>query len=155
MHRKEKQITDRREIDAVITGCDVMHLAMARGNEPYVVPLNFGYDGRWIYLHTASRGRKIDFFEANPNVCFAFERQVRIIPHDTRPCKWSCAFESVIGNGTISELPDAEDKSCGLRQIMRQYSTKEWTFDPAVVDKTRIWRIEIQTLAGKRSQASA
>jgi nitroimidazol reductase NimA-like FMN-containing flavoprotein (pyridoxamine 5'-phosphate oxidase superfamily) len=152
MHRKEKAITDREEIDAVISDCDVMHLALARDNEPYVVPLNFGYDGRRIYLHTASRGRKIDFFEANPSVCFAFERRVRIIPHDTRPCKWSCAFESVIGNGTISELHDAEAKSHGLRQIMRHYSTEAWTFDPAVVQKTRVWRIEIQTLTGKRSQ---
>lgn len=152
MLRKEKEITDRGEIDAVIAGSDVMHLALARDNEPYVVPLNFGYDGRWIYLHTAKRGLKIDFFDANPNVCFAVERRVRIIPHDTRPCKWSCAFESVIGNGTISELHDTEDKSHGLRQIMRHYSANEWTFDPAVVQKTRVWRIEIQTLTGKRSQ---
>ncbi len=153
MHRKEKQIADRETIDAVITDCDFMHLALARDNEPYIVPLNFGYDRRWLYLHTASRGRKIDFFEANPRVCFAFERQVEIIPHDTRPCKWSCAFESVIGSGTISELTDAQDKSHGLRHIMRHYSTQEWTFDPAVVQKTRVWRIEIQKLTGKRSQA--
>jgi nitroimidazol reductase NimA-like FMN-containing flavoprotein (pyridoxamine 5'-phosphate oxidase superfamily) len=152
MRRKEKEIVDRREIDAVIKGCKFMHLAMARDNEPYVVPLNFGYDGCWIYLHTASRGQKIEFFEANPNVCFAFERKVGIIPHDTRPCKWSCTFESVIGNGTISELLDAEHKSHGFRQIMRQYSTEEWTFDPAVMEKTRIWRIEIQKLTGKRSK---
>ncbi len=150
MLRKEKEITDREEIDAVITDCDVMHLAMARDNEPYVVPLNFGYDGRWLYLHTAGHGRKIDFFESNPGVCFAFERKVRIIPHDSRPCKWSCAFESVVGSGTISEL-HGEDRIHGLRQIMRHYSSKEWTFDPAVVQKTRVWRIEIQKLTGKRS----
>jgi nitroimidazol reductase NimA-like FMN-containing flavoprotein (pyridoxamine 5'-phosphate oxidase superfamily) len=152
MHRKEKQITHRKEIDAIITGCDFMHLALARDNEPYLVPLNFGYDGRWIYLHTAGSGRKIDFFEANPSVCFAFERKVRIIPHEARPCKWSCAFESVIGSGAISELRDVEDKSHGLRQIMRHYSTEEWSFDPAVVQKTRVWRIEIQKLTGKRSR---
>jgi nitroimidazol reductase NimA-like FMN-containing flavoprotein (pyridoxamine 5'-phosphate oxidase superfamily) len=151
MRRKEKEIADRGEIDAVIKGCDFMHLALARENEPYVVPLNFGYDGRNIYLHTASRGRKIDFFEANPSVCFAFERCIRVIPNDTRPCKWSCTFESVIGNGTITELHDSERKSHGLNQIMLQYSSKEWTFDPAVMEKTRVWCIGIRELAGKRS----
>lgn len=75
---------------------------------------------------------------------------------ESRPIvKWLAgyyhALQSVIGNGTISELHAAEDKSYGLRQIMRHYSAEKWTFDPIVVDKTRIWRIEIQALTGKRS----
>ena len=151
MRRNEKEITQRQEIDLVIHDCDVIHLALALHNEPYVVPLNFGYDGRWIYIHTAREGRKIDFIETNPRVCFALERRVRVMPHDTRPCKWSCAFESVIGNGVIAELQDLEQKINGLNQIMKHYSPESWAFDSKAVEATRVWRIEIQQVTGKRS----
>ena len=151
MRRKEKEITQRQEIDAVINDCDVIHLALALNNEPYVVPLNFGYDGRWIYFHTARQGRKIDFFEANPRVCFALERRVRVMPHETRPCKWSCTFESVIGEGIVTERCDLEQKITGLNQVMKHYSSESWTFDAKAVEATRVWRIEIQQVTGKRS----
>ena len=152
MHRQEKEISDRSAIDEIILDCDVVRLALARENIPYLIPLNFGYDGRHLYIHTARRGRKIDFIEANPQVCFEFERRVQVLQNDTRACKWSCAFESVIGSGVIFELRDFEKKIHGLSQIMQHYDRRAWTFDKAVVEKTRIWRIQIQGLCGKRSK---
>jgi hypothetical protein len=151
MKRKEKQIAERDRMDAILMDCDVIHVAFARDNIPYVVPLNFGYDGRFIYLHTAHSGRKIDFIDANPDVCFTAERRVRIMPDDIRACKWTCAFESVIGSGAIAELLGEENKIYGLNHIMRHYDTRQWSFDPKVVAKTRVWRIEIRELSGKRS----
>ena len=44
---------------------------MIDGDEPYVVPMNYGYtleDGELcIYLHGATVGRKIDIMKKNPN----------------------------------------------------------------------------------------
>jgi len=48
-------------IDEIIDKADVLHLAMADGNVPYVVPLSFGYDGCNIYFHCAKEGLKLDF----------------------------------------------------------------------------------------------
>jgi hypothetical protein len=39
-----------------------------------------------------------------------------------------------------------------LNQIMRHYSGREWDIDEAAMATTRVWRISIESLTGKRSQ---
>ena len=151
MRRTDREIKSRAEIDAVLHDALVCHVAMVADGEPYVVPLSFGYDGSSIYLHTAKAGRKIGCFLANNRVCFQVERDVRIEPGEDDACGWTFAFESVIGHGEVSELTGAEGKSHGLNQIMQHYSDKDWTFDSEGVARTRVWRIRIDTVTGKRS----
>jgi len=151
MRRLDKEITSRQEIDAIIRTALVCRIAMADGNEPYVVPVSFGYDGDALFIHTAKSGRKIDFIEANSRVCFELEANVSIQADDRDACHWTFAFESVIGYGTITELVSAEGRALGLNQIMLQYSGREWEIDDAATATTRVWRIEIESLTGKRS----
>ena len=151
MRRRDKEITSRREIDAIIRSALVCRIALADGTEPYVVPVSFGYDGEAIFIHTAKSGRKIEFFEANSRVCFEFEDNVSLQTDDRDACKWSFEFESVIGYGTITELETAEDKSRGLNEIMLHYSGREWDIDEQATATTRVWRIEIESVTGKRS----
>ena len=151
MRRVEKEITDRKQIDEIIRGGLVCRVAMAKGNIPYVVPMSFGYDGTAIYLHTALDGKKIEYFTANPQVCFEFERHVELRRDPRVPCKWSFSFESVIGYGKIAELDDSEEKEYALNQIMRQYSDKAWQFETASVAKVRVWKVTISSITGKRS----
>jgi nitroimidazol reductase NimA-like FMN-containing flavoprotein (pyridoxamine 5'-phosphate oxidase superfamily) len=151
MRRKEKQITERKEIDDIINASPVCRMAMAHGNEPYLVPLSFGYDGNAVYIHTAIQGKKIEIIEANPRVCIEFEHEVEVMKDDDQACKWSFSFQSVIGFGTISELRDPNQKKQGLNHIMRHYTGKAWSFNPKAVEKTRVWKIDIESLHGKRS----
>ena len=151
MRRKDKEIVGRAEIDAIIRGSLVCRLALANGNEPYLVPVSFGYDGAAIYLHTAAAGRKIDFFLANPRVCFEFERNVGIRADPALACKWTMQYESVVGWGTIGEVTDPAEKARALAAIMRQYSGRDWAFDSAAVAKVRTWKIAIAEMTGKRS----
>jgi len=154
MRRHDKLITDPDDLDAIIRASQVCRLALAIDNEPYLVPVNFGYDGQAIYLHTATAGRKIDFFEANPRVCFALEAEHQLLEDEQTACRWTMHFASVIGYGTISELVTAEEKRFGLNQIMHHYSGRnDWSFDDKELPPTRLWRIEIETMSGKRSPA--
>ena len=152
MRRKEKEIIDRKEIDAIIEAAPVCRMAMARDNQPYVVPLSFGYDGSSVYIHTADEGKKIDMIRANPNVCLEFEHQVEVLPDDDLPCKWSFTYQSVIAFGTISELKEPSQKEEGLTHVMRHYSDGELVYNPKAVAKTRVWKIEIDSMKGKRSE---
>ena len=151
MRRKEKEIIDRKEIDAIIEAAPVCRMAMAHDNQPYVVPLSFGYDGSSVYIHTADAGKKIDMIRANPNVCLEFEHQVEVQPDRDLPCKWSFAYQSVIAFGTIRELQDPSQKDAGLSLIMRHYTDREWSYNPKAVAKTRVWKIAIDSMNGKRS----
>ncbi len=151
MRLSEKEIKDRIEIDEVIRGCSVCRVAFAINNEPYIVPLSFGYDGKALYFHTAPEGRKIDCIEVNPRVCFELERGVRLAGDGNDPCSWTFIYESVIGYGTLVELAEPAERIFGLNKIMEQYTRREWEFQPEMLEKTRIWRLDIESVTCKRS----
>jgi len=155
MRRTDREISTRSEIDEVIRDSQVCHLAVAAEGDPYVVPVSFGYDGVAVYFHTASDGKKIDIINSNPRVCVEFERNVRLVTDESDPCRWSFSFESVIGYGAAVELRDQEEKAHGLNQIMLHYSGREWQFDAAMLAGTRVWRVLLESVTGKRSEHKA
>jgi uncharacterized protein len=152
MKRREKEIRSREEIDAVIERSPVCRLAMAVEDEPYVVPLSFGYDGEHVYFHSAGEGRKIDFIERNDRVCFEFESEVEVVEHAENACQWTFFFESVIGYGRVAELVSPEEKERGLGIIMRHYSDRAWSIRAKGLRRTRVWCIAIESLTGKRNR---
>jgi len=153
MRRSDKVITDRQQLDAIIRGSQVCRLALITEGRPYLVPLSFGYDGTVIYFHTAPEGRKISAFLADGEVCFECERNVEVRRgSEDNACQWSMNFESVIGYGTIAELTADADKRHALNQIMRQYSGKDWDFEPPAMAKTRAWKLTISSMTGKTSK---
>jgi len=149
--RKEKEIHDKEEIKDIIRGSEVCRLGFAVDNDPYIVPVSFGFDGEAIFFHTGSTGKKIDCIRKNNSVCFELEREVKVLPDEKSPCKWSFSFESVIGYGRIHELLEDAAKTCAMNHVMKQYSGREWTFNEKTLIKTRVWKIEIDRLTGRKS----
>ncbi|MGB5749144.1 MAG: pyridoxamine 5'-phosphate oxidase family protein [Desulfobacterales bacterium] len=152
MRKSEREIASREEIDAIIRGSDVCRLAFAVADEPYIVPVSFGYDGDRLYFHTAGTGRKIDCIAANNRVCFEVERNVQLVKDDEKPCRWSFSYESVIGFGEVCELQSPEAKARGLNHIMEHYSGRAWEFDSAAMKTTRVWQVSISSVTGKRAE---
>jgi len=155
MRKKEREITDRAEIDAILSKTRVLRVAFAVDNEAYVVPLSHAYDAETgvLHFHTAVEGRKIDCIEANPRVCFEVEGPSQVKEGDERGCAWGLLYESVIGYGTIREIVEPEAKEAALLRIMRQQSGRDdtWTFAPKVAAVTRVWGLTIESVTGKRS----
>lgn len=151
LRRTDREVTSRGEIDEIIRGSQVCRLALAMDDSPYLVPVCFGYDGSSIFFHTAKVGRKVGYFETNNKVCFEFERNVELVRNERNFCKWSLSYESVIGYGTISELVDPKQKVHGMDQIALQYSGKRWPVEDAALSMTRLWRISVESLTGKRT----
>jgi nitroimidazol reductase NimA-like FMN-containing flavoprotein (pyridoxamine 5'-phosphate oxidase superfamily) len=155
MRRKDKEIQDRDLIDRIIGKAQVCRLGLCKDKMPYIVPVSFGYDGQFIYFHTATEGMKIDFIASNNQVCFEFEHDVRIIPNDAAACKWTFSFYSAIGFGIVEELTESHNKTHAFIQIMKHYSNRDWDFldfDGQLLEKTRLWRISIERITGKQSK---
>ena len=70
---KNIEITDIREIEAIIKKTRVCHVGMVDGEHPYVLPYNFGYKDKTVYLHSGPGGRKHDILQKNNRVCIAFD----------------------------------------------------------------------------------
>ena len=151
MRRKDKEIIDRSEIDEIIRSCLVCRLALLVEDLPYILPVAFAYDGCCIYFHTAQAGWKITSLVKEPQVCFEFEHNVKVMPSKQDPCKWTFAFECVIGFGKVFEIEQEQQKIHALNCIMQQYSGPTDQFSSSAISQTRVWKINIDNISGKRS----
>ena len=153
MRRTDRQIHSRETIDQIIAAAGVCHLGLSSQDHPYIVPVSFGYDGKAIYLHTASEGMKIDYMPANPRVCFEMEQDVSVIRDEQQACKWGQTFTSVIGFGTVHEITNPTGRLAAMNQVMQHYSGKHWQFAPETFAQVRLWCISIDRLTGKQRSA--
>jgi len=152
MRRSAQEIQSREQIYRILAGAQVCRLGFCRDNRPYIVPVNFGYDGQHIFFHTAREGLKIEMMTANPWVCFEVEEDVRIAADELSACGWGCSYTSVIGSGTVAEVADPQLKAAALNQVMRHYSGRDWEFDPGSLARSRVWQITIDEISGKQSK---
>ena len=152
MRRTDKEITNLGTIHAIVRDCEVCRLGLAVDGEPYVVPVSFGFNGEAVFFHTAKQGKKIDMMTANPRICVQFDRNVKLVTDDEDACSWTFSFESVIGFGTVTELVGEEEKTLGLNRIMKHYSGRDWSYGETHMRATRVWRVDLDILTGKRSE---
>ena len=58
-------IEDKQRIESIILHCDACFVGITdlEGN-PYVVPMNFGYENGTIYLHSGPEGSKLEMLRS-------------------------------------------------------------------------------------------
>lgn len=150
MRRKDKQIADPAVIESIIRRSLVCRLAMTDGDQPYVVPVSFGYRNRCLYFHSAGEGQKVELLRKNPKVCFEFDVDVSLKKSD-RPCRWGMKFKSVVGFGTARFVEPPEKKREALSVIMAQYSGERIEFSDAELGGVTVFCVKIDTMTGKQS----
>lgn len=57
------------QINNVLSSQVLGRLACTDGEQPYIVPVTYTYDGKYIYGQ-ANEGKKLRMLRKNPNVCF-------------------------------------------------------------------------------------
>jgi nitroimidazol reductase NimA-like FMN-containing flavoprotein (pyridoxamine 5'-phosphate oxidase superfamily) len=152
MRRKDKEITLRSEMDAVIKKARVCRLAMVDGDRAYIVPLSFGYDGKAFYFHSARKGKKLDLLRKNRRVCFELDTDVSVSSGDV-PCKWGMAYRSIIGNGEAEFISEPDARREALDIIMAHYSdesSSEYTDNE--INRVSVFKVNVLEISGKRSE---
>ena len=150
MRRKDNEITDWNEIEKIIQSAKVCHLALADGSQPYVVPLNFGYQDKTVYFHSAAEGRKIEMLRANPRVCVEFSLPLDLVRAE-KSCEWGQAFKSVIGFGTARFIEDSAVKRAALDMILAHYGVSGGAYSDKRVTMTAVIAVALTEITGKRS----
>jgi nitroimidazol reductase NimA-like FMN-containing flavoprotein (pyridoxamine 5'-phosphate oxidase superfamily) len=59
MRRTDEEITNRREIDTILSKATVCRIGLVDNNVAYIVPLNFGYKNNCLYFHSAPIEKKL------------------------------------------------------------------------------------------------
>jgi len=150
MRRSEKEITDESAIEAIINASLVCRLALSDGDQPYIVPLSFGYQDRTLYFHSALEGKKIDILKKNNRICFEFDVNTEIIEAE-KACKWGMKYQSVIGFGKAVLVENIQEKQKALNIIMNHYSDRNFQFPDKAIEKIAVIKIKIESMTGKHS----
>jgi len=150
MRRKDKEITDRSEIEAIIRKSLICRLAMADENRPYIVPLCFGFRNNTLYFHSAIHGKKLNILRNNPRICIEFDADCVIRTGDNA-CDFSMRYSSVIGFGTATFVNNPEAKRDALDVIMAHYTDGKFTYTDSAIRKIAIIKVNIDSLTGKSS----
>lgn len=150
MRRKDKEISEEYDIKAIIKKAKVCRLGMSTGNQPYLVPLCFGYKDDNLYFHGSLEGTKIDLLRKNPNVCFEFDLVTETIESE-KACDWSIKYQSVIGFGKAVFIEGLDEKREAIRIIMGQYSKSSFQLPDNRIRATSVIKVEIESMSGKQS----
>ena len=150
MRRKEKEITDKSEIESIIRNSMVCRLGLVDDSCAYVVPLCFGLKDSSLYFHSTTEGRKIEMLKRNPRVCFEFDNIVAIQVAKTA-CYSGMQDRSIIGYGTASFIEDPDEKRRALDIIMQQYGGEAFTYEEGLLTSIVIIKVDIESMTGKKS----
>ena len=154
MRRKDREVSALDEKLAILDKCEVCRVAFSVDDQPYIVPLNFGYEMQGealvIYLHGAKKGKKADMLKQNPKVCFEMDTEHGVIKAE-QPHNYSYSYASIIGFGLAELIEDTEQKIHGLKMLMQKVDPgREFKFDVAPLAQTMVFKIICNEFTGKR-----
>jgi nitroimidazol reductase NimA-like FMN-containing flavoprotein (pyridoxamine 5'-phosphate oxidase superfamily) len=109
------------EMTALLLRVGFGHLGCTRDGHPYVVPMNYAFDGQYLYFFT-TEGTKTEFIAANHEVCFQVEEIVD-----------SSHWRSVMLVGEAHRITKPEE----MERAMQLISERNSTLTPAL-NKTEI-----------------
>jgi len=148
---RRREISNEAELLEIIKSCQWCHLAMMdTDGSPYVIPMNFGFRDRVIYMHGAQHGKKIIALRQHPAVCINFSTDHLLrYQNEEVACSWSMKYRSVLVYGNAEFITETEEKIAALNIIMAQYSDKAFQFNPPSIREVNVWQVIIEKIEGR------
>lgn len=124
---------------------------------PQIIPMNFVFLNDAIYLHTHTRGEKLDNIKRNDKVGFEVDRELEFLPsYFEDPKDASLAdtlYISVVIKGSASIIEEKNEKALALNGLMKKYQP-EGGYEPLtpemdVIDEVAIIKVIPDSIRGK------
>ena len=145
-------VTDPEQIRHILDSGKVLHLGLSVNDEPYVVPMNYGYaleDGKLVlYLHSGLKGKKLDMIRENPRVYFALDWDRTPFEGD-RACRYGMSYSSVMGRGKAQIVNDVKEKTRAMSLLMKAQTGKDFSFEDRLVSIVAVIRIDVEEYTAK------
>jgi len=137
------------ECHSALRKASVGRLSCSLNNQPYIVPINFAFDGTYLYGFT-TLGQKVEWLRVNPLVSFEIDEIID-------PNNWV----SIILFGRYEELPDkAEYEKARIKAHSLLQQRPVW-WEPAYISQEHrdqphsltpiFYRIHIDKITGHRA----
>ena len=124
---------------------------------PQIIPMNFVFLNDAIYLHSHTKGEKLDNIRNNEKVGFEVDRELEFLPsYFEDPKDASLAdtlYISVVIKGKGSIVENREEKTLALNGLLQKYQP-EGRYEPIkpdmeVVDEVAIIKVTPESMRGK------
>ncbi len=124
---------------------------------PQIIPMNFVFLNDVIYMHSHTRGEKLDNIKRNDKVGFEVDRELEFLPsYFEDPKDASLAdtlYISVVIKGTASIIEEKNEKALALNGLMKKYQP-EGGYEPLtpemdVIDEVAIIKVTPDSIRGK------
>ncbi|MCL2067490.1 MAG: pyridoxamine 5'-phosphate oxidase family protein [Treponema sp.] len=154
MRRKNREIQSIESMMEIIEKCKHCRIGLSVDNNPYIVPLNYGYSYQnnklTLYFHSAKEGKKIDIININNKACFEIDCDTKLIEGEIA-CKYGYEYKSIIGFGKIIILETDKEKIEGLNKLMEHQTGKNvnYTFTEDELKKVLVYKMEVNEFTGK------
>lgn len=152
MRRKDREVTDIKELLQIINQCKICRIGMQDNAGLYIVPMNFGYiyenNQLVLFFHSAKEGRKIQALKENIEVCFEMDCEHHLRTGDSA-CQYSYSFKSIIGNGKIVFIDEVDEKKTALSALMRHQTGKDFLFDDQSANSVLVFKVIAYEFTGK------
>ena len=151
MPKKRRVIFKEQEQEDIISKSDCCYVGMVdeQGN-PYVVPFNFGYKDKCIFLHSGQAGKKIEILKKNNKVCAVFSTGHGISAQNEEvACSYIMSYKSVICYGKVEFIDEFEEKVEALNLIMQHYTQRDFEYSVPAVTNVLCYKIVIEEMTGK------
>lgn len=140
---------NKKDIESLLQEQFIARLGFQADGKTYVVPINYVYDGTYLYAH-AIEGRKMNMMRKNPKVC---------VEVDDYTDMWR--WKTVIAWGQFEELSDSTQKLKALNMLLQRelplqttshmHLTASWPFSDDELEEVEgvVYRIKLGRKSGQ------
>jgi hypothetical protein len=124
---------------------------------PQIIPMNFVFVNDVVYMHSHTRGEKLDNIRQNNKVGFEVDRNLEFLPsyffHPTDASVADTLYISVVIKGHAYIVDDKEEKTLALNELMNKYQPegKYQMISPEmdVLNGVAVIKVVVNSLHGK------
>ena len=152
------EIKSKKKIQEFLDSEHVGRIASIDENGfPQIIPMNFVFLNDVIYMHSHTRGEKLENVKRSQKVGFEVDRELEFLPsYFEDPTDASLAdtlYISVVIKGTGSIVGDKDEKTLALNSLIKKYQP-EGHYEPIksdmeVLDEVTVIKIVPESIRGK------
>ena len=152
------EIKSKDKIKEFLNNESTGHIASLDENGyPQIIPMNFIFNDNVIYMHSHTRGEKLQNIQKNDKVGFEVDKNLEFLPsYFSDPNDASLAdtfYISVVIKGKATIVTDKNEKTLALNGLMEKYQP-EGGYEPIntqmnVLDEVAVIKINPNSIRGK------
>jgi len=152
MRRLDRELRNKETIFAILEQSEVGRMATVnRKGFPVIKPVNFIYWAGKIYLHSSTKGEKIDDIRRGSPVCFEVDEPIAYVAVVEPACKSTYYYRSVVVKGSAVIVSQIARKLEILERLMEKYQPEGGyqQVTEEILNRTAVIEISIREMTGK------